>query len=484
MVKDKINYRARGPRTLLTRQTVQGRANDGGLRVGEMERDGIIAHGVSHFLQESMMVRGDEYYMAVCNKTGTIAIYNSMRDLFISPMADGPIKFTGNLLSEMNIQKMTRFGRSFSIVRVPYSFKLLMQELMTMNVTMRVITADNIDQLESMSYSNTINKLTFQDENTSATDIISRMVEKNKENSMVGYVASRTARKEELGKPQENTNAILLDNQKAQEKMLKDIEILGWRLENRELVSGEGAAPSSPSGEESPETAMRRYKYTFASLILDENGSPTEIWDEAAGGGSGSGYSKFPTEHPVGWVAKDLVYPDGTQIPDEVMSNELARNQTPNNWISSYVNIFQEFQKIQGKKRMVEEAQRQAEMGQPGQSGELGELEEVTFSMPSSPEYTASSPVAGQQFQPQQQQFASFVPAQMQAPGYMMPQVLQPVQVQMPIMQQSQQQQQQQQAAQPAAAGSILSVSPPGPASSGSESGEQDGGKKRITFKL
>jgi hypothetical protein len=477
MVKDKINYRARGPRTLLTRQTVQGRANDGGLRIGEMERDGIIGHGVSHFLQESMMVRGDEYYMAICNKTGTIAIYNSMRDLFISPMADGPIKFTGNLLSEMNIQKMTRFGRSFSIVRVPYSFKLLMQELMTMNITMRIITADNIDQLESMSYSNTINKLTFQDENASATDIISRMVDKNKENSMVGYVASKSARKEELGKAQENTNAILLDNQKAQEKMLKDIEILGWRLEERTLVSGEGAAPQPPSvGEESPEAAMRRYKYTFASLILDENGSPTEIWDEAAGAGSGSGYGKFPTEHPVGWVAKDLVYPDGTQIPDEVMSNELARNQTPNNWISSYINIFQEFQKIQNKKRMVEEAQRQAEMGNSGELGELGELEEVTFSMPSSPGYTASSPIVGQQFQPlqqqqqqqQQQQFASFVPA----PGYMMPQVLQPVNVQMPMMQPA------------AAAGNILSVSPPTSASSGSESGEQGGDKKKITFNI
>jgi hypothetical protein len=237
---------------------------------------------------------------------------------------------------------------------------------------------------------------------------------------------------------------------------------------------------------------MRRYKYTFASLILDENGSPTEIWDEAAGGGSGSGYGKFPTEHPVGWVAKDLLYPDGTQIPDEVMSNELARNQTPNNWISSYINIFQEFQKIQGKKRMVEEAQRQAEMGQQsGELGELGELEEVQFTMPSSPEYTASSPtytasspiytasspVAVQQFQPQQQ-FASFVPAQVPAPGYMMPQVLQPVQVQMPIMQPQQQQQQ------AAAAGSILSVSPPAPTSSGSESGEQVDGKKIIKLKL
>jgi len=486
MVKDKINYRARGPRTLLTRQTVQGRANDGGLRVGEMERDGIIAHGVSHFLQESMMVRGDEYYMAICNKTGTIAIYNSMRDLFISPMADGPIKFTGNLLSEMNIQKITRFGRSFSIVRVPYSFKLLMQELMTMNITMRVITADNIDQLESMSYSKTINQLMFEGENISTTDIISRIVDKNKENSMVGYIVSKTTRKRELSEPQDNKNAILLDNQKAQEQMLKDIEKLGWRLEDRQLISGEGEASSSPTGEESPETAMRRYKYTFASLILDENGSPTEIWDEAAGGGSGSGYGKFPTEHPVGWVAKDLLYPDGTTIPDEVMSNELARNQTPNNWISSYINIFQEFQKIQNKKRMVEEAQRQAESGQAGQLGqlgELGELEEVTFSLPSSPEYTASSPIVGQQIQLQpqpQQQFASFVPAPAARQGYVMPQVLQPVQI--PQMQLAVPVAQQQAAPAPAAqVGNILSVSSTG--SSGSASGEQ-GDTKKITLNI
>jgi DNA-directed RNA polymerase beta subunit len=97
MVKDKINYRALGPRTALTRQTVQGRANDGGLRIGEMERDGILAHGASYFLTESYMVRGDQYYMAVCNKTGAIAVFNPSLNLFLSPFADGPLTFNKNI---------------------------------------------------------------------------------------------------------------------------------------------------------------------------------------------------------------------------------------------------------------------------------------------------------------------------------------------------------------------------------------------------
>ena len=160
MVKDKINYRARGPRTALTRQTVQGRANDGGLRIGEMERDGLISHGVTNFINESMMTRGDEYFMAVCNKTGTIAVYNESKNLFISPMADGPIKFSGTLQEDMNIQNLSRFGRDFSVVRVPYSLKLLYQELQSMNVQMRIITEDNIDQLTTMGYSDNIVKLT------------------------------------------------------------------------------------------------------------------------------------------------------------------------------------------------------------------------------------------------------------------------------------------------------------------------------------
>ena len=154
IVKDKINYRAKGPRTVLTRQTVQGRANDGGLRVGEQERDAIVAHGLSYFLKESMLVRGDEYYMAICNLTGLTAIYNTSLDLFISPYADGPIKFVGTMESDKKIEKITKFGRDFSIIRIPYAFKLLMQELATLNINMRIITDKNIDQLSSMNYIN------------------------------------------------------------------------------------------------------------------------------------------------------------------------------------------------------------------------------------------------------------------------------------------------------------------------------------------
>jgi len=159
MVKDKINYRATGPRTNLTRQTVQGRANDGGLRIGEMERDGVLAHGMSYFLNESFMIRGDEYFMAICNKTGAIAIYNETKNLFFSPFADGPVKFHTNPDGTVNIENISKFGRSFSLVRIPYSFKLLIHELQTMNIQMRIITDENVDQMLSLSYSNNIDKL-------------------------------------------------------------------------------------------------------------------------------------------------------------------------------------------------------------------------------------------------------------------------------------------------------------------------------------
>jgi DNA-directed RNA polymerase II subunit RPB2 len=172
MVKDKINYRAQGPRTALTRQPVAGRANDGGLRIGEMERDAVISHGASLFLSESMMERGDKYYMAVCNTTGMIAVYNPAKNLFMSPGADGPLKFIGALDSQdVRVENVTKFGRNFSVICVPYSFKLLMQELQTINMQMRIITEDNIEQLENLSYSKNIEKLTFVENFDSKTYI-------------------------------------------------------------------------------------------------------------------------------------------------------------------------------------------------------------------------------------------------------------------------------------------------------------------------
>jgi len=114
MVKDKMNSRARGPRAALTRQTIGGRAKGGGLRIGEMDRDVLIAHGLNGFLNHSMLDRGDKYYMAICNTTGTIAIYNENKNLFLSPMADGPIKFIKNVDETLNIVNVSRFGRKFS----------------------------------------------------------------------------------------------------------------------------------------------------------------------------------------------------------------------------------------------------------------------------------------------------------------------------------------------------------------------------------
>ena len=177
MPKDKINYRGRGPRTVLTRQTVQGRANNGGLRIGEMDRDCLIAHGMTRFISDSMMVRGDEFYMAVCNQTGSVAIYNERKNIFLSPMLDGPLKFNYNLDNEMNVNAVSKYGKDFSVVRVPYAFKLLMQELLTMNVQMRIITEKNVDMLTGLTENTSAVKLGGMDIKALLNDISDKKTE-------------------------------------------------------------------------------------------------------------------------------------------------------------------------------------------------------------------------------------------------------------------------------------------------------------------
>jgi DNA-directed RNA polymerase II subunit RPB2 len=72
MVLDKIAARNRGPRAALTRQPLEGRAKQGGLRVGEMERDAILAHGASRTLDDRSRVASDGHSAPVCMKCGQI----------------------------------------------------------------------------------------------------------------------------------------------------------------------------------------------------------------------------------------------------------------------------------------------------------------------------------------------------------------------------------------------------------------------------
>ena len=306
MVKDKINYRARGPKTAITRQAVQGRANDGGLRIGEMERDGVIGHGASYFLNESMLERGDDYQMAVCNKTGTIAIYNKEKDLFISPMVDGPIVFNQRG-DDFYIQNITKHGKEFSIVRIPYTFKLLMQELLAMNVQMRIITDENIDQLTNLSYNIKSYGLREDDDKK---PIIEKLADDGLE--VVYETKQHKPHMDGYETPSDKTTPDSFyddDNDEDEDEDMLKPGVFPWR--KMEINYGP-----------SPEIA-------YVSLILDEDGEPEDIWAESI--------PEIPDKYPIGWVHKDVAK---YKIDEKYLVAVLEQKQTPNNWKDSIEDIL------------------------------------------------------------------------------------------------------------------------------------------------
>jgi len=123
MVEDKIFSRARGPLQILTRQPTEGRARNGGLRFGEMERDCMISHGAALFLKERLVDVSDKYRIHVCKNCGLIA------------------------QSDLNSQKfMCRLCNAtdsdIAQVYIPYACKLLFQELLALHITPRIIVGN------------------------------------------------------------------------------------------------------------------------------------------------------------------------------------------------------------------------------------------------------------------------------------------------------------------------------------------------------
>tara|TARA_B110000259_G_C14034207_1_gene408375 strand:- start:4811 stop:9541 length:4731 start_codon:yes stop_codon:yes gene_type:complete len=112
LVSDKMHARDTGPVTTLTRQPLEGRSREGGLRFGEMERDCMIAHGNSKFLQERLFEQSDKYEVTICNLCGNFASNK-------------------NSCTFCETDEVSR-------VKLPYVSKLVLQELNAMLVKTKI----------------------------------------------------------------------------------------------------------------------------------------------------------------------------------------------------------------------------------------------------------------------------------------------------------------------------------------------------------
>ena len=119
MVIDKKHSRARGPIVSLTRQPCEGRSRDGGLRVGEMERDCMLSHGISVFTKERLMDVSDPFKTGLCKSCGTLAVVNPVEGIYSCGAC-------GN-------------KTDFVMKTIPYAMKLWMQELEAMHITPKLL---------------------------------------------------------------------------------------------------------------------------------------------------------------------------------------------------------------------------------------------------------------------------------------------------------------------------------------------------------
>lgn len=121
---DKMHSRSSGPLVMLTRQPAEGRAREGGLRFGEMERDCVAAHGIAEFTKERFMECSDLFRCWSCQDCGLIAIVNPKEGVW-------SCRGCGN-------------STNFAAIEIPYAYKLFLQELETMCISSRIITQQKL----------------------------------------------------------------------------------------------------------------------------------------------------------------------------------------------------------------------------------------------------------------------------------------------------------------------------------------------------